>query len=96
MKTPRKNATRPMTRPKGYRTIVVEDEMWFWTRGGSGIVARKAATRERFEADWQTVERFQRECGPGTWNEYGECSTIEPRHVAGWLKDITRWRTITA
>lgn len=91
MPSPRKS---PMKCPKGYRTIVVDGQTWYWTHAHTlvTLVARNAVTRERVEANHEVIDRLQRELGVGAWDDRRECNMIEPRHVAGFLKDVTRWQ----
>ena len=65
--------------------------VWSWTVSGSRIIARNAETRERAVAEWDVVERLQAEFGRGAWGDVHERNMVEPRHVAGWLRDRAGW-----
>jgi hypothetical protein len=90
-KSPTPPLKKPLERPKGYRTIVVEGQTWFWCVSAQTIIARNQATGAREVADHATVDRLQAALEPGAWDDRRECSMVEPRHVSAWLKDVAHW-----
>lgn len=84
---------KPITkRPKGYRSITVDGELWYWTPGGWGIIARNARTGERRQATSSVVDNLVREFG-AVWDDRRERPIMTPGHVAEWLRNPTRWET---
>ena len=82
-----------LKRPKGYRQIIVEGEIWYWTTSNTfnPLVARHAMTRAKIAADHATVDRLAAIHGFCGYDDRRECPIYGPGLVAAWIKEAIHW-----